>query len=134
MNIDDCRGSGYDTGMRTSNAARCCAPVLQKRLAKPAAESLAAAFKAIADPGRLRLLNFIALQPSGEACVCNLTVPLGLSQPTVSHHLKVLVEAGLLERTKRGTWAYFRIVPARLRALRDTLIVPEHLDAAVGGG
>ena len=116
--------------MASSSVARCCPALLQKRLQRPAAEALATAFKAIADPGRLRLLNFIAVQPSAEACVCNLTKPLGLSQPTVSHHLKVLVEAGLLERTKRGTWAFFRIVPERVRELRDALVVPERLDGA----
>ena len=76
----------------------CCAP----RLDKTAAEDLAAIFKALADPGRLRLLSFIAAQPEAEACVCHLTEPSGLSQPTVSHHLKVLNDAGLLERDKRG--------------------------------
>jgi ArsR family transcriptional regulator len=63
----------------------------------------------------------IAAHPGGEACVCELIEPLGLSQPTVSHHLKVLHQSGLVEREKRGTWAYYRIVPARLNALRDAL-------------
>jgi ArsR family transcriptional regulator len=102
----------------------CCAPVLEGRLAKADAEQLAAAFKAIADPARLRLLSFIAAQPSGEACVCYLTEPLGLSQPTVSHHLKLLFDAGLLERERRGTWVYYRIVPAELAALRSALAPP----------
>ena len=82
------------------------------------AEELATAFKAIADPARLRLLSFIAAQPSAEACVCHLIEPVGLSQPTVSHHLKVLTEAGLLERERRGTWMFYRLVPARVEALR----------------
>jgi len=107
------------------NAARvvvpCCPPVLQARLGKVDAAQLARAFKAIADPARLRLLSFIAAQPSGEACVCHLTTPLGLAQPTVSHHLKVLYDAGLLDRTRRGTWVYYRIVPQRLAALRKAL-------------
>jgi ArsR family transcriptional regulator len=102
----------------------CCAPVLHARLGKEDAEHLAEAFKAIADPARLRLLSFIAAQPSGEACVCYLTEPLGLSQPTVSHHLKVLFTAGLLQRERRGTWVYYRIVPAELAALRDALAAP----------
>jgi ArsR family transcriptional regulator len=99
----------------------CCSPVLQARLGKADAETLAGAFKALADPARLRLLSFIAAQPNGEACVCNVTAPVGLSQPTVSHHLKILSEAGLLDREKRGTWVYYRIVPARVQALRDAL-------------
>jgi len=88
------------------------------------AEQLAAAFKAIADPARLWLLSFIATQPSGEACVCHLTEPLGLTQPTVSHHLKVLYDAGLLDRDRRGTWVHYRIVPERLAALREALAGP----------
>jgi ArsR family transcriptional regulator len=102
----------------------CCVPVLQARLGKAAAEQLATVFKAIADPARLRLLSFIAAQPSGEACVCFLMKPLGLSQPTVSHHLKVLHDAGLLTRDRRGTWVYYRIVPEQLAALREALAGP----------
>jgi ArsR family transcriptional regulator len=103
---------------------KCCPPVLQARLGKSAAEQLAGGFRAIADPARLRLLSFIAAQPSGEACVCYLTQPLGLAQPTVSHHLKVLYDAGLLTRERRGTWVYYRIVPAQLAALREALAGP----------
>jgi len=99
----------------------CCPPVLQGRLGQADAAHLAGAFKAIADPARLRLLSFIAAQPSGEACVCYLMKPLDISQPTVSHHLKVLYDAGLIERERRGTWVYYRIVPERLTALRDAL-------------
>ncbi|HVM97413.1 MAG TPA: metalloregulator ArsR/SmtB family transcription factor [Candidatus Acidoferrales bacterium] len=90
---------------------------------KTDAEQIALGFKAIADPGRLQLLNFIAAQPSGEACVCHLMGPLDVKQPTVSHHLKVLYDAGLLDRERRGTWVYYRIVPERLAALRDALTV-----------
>ena len=75
------------------------------------ADQLAAALKVIADPARLRLLSLIQAQPRHEACVCHLTEPLGLSQPTVSHHLKVLLNAGLVEREQRGSWAFFRVVP-----------------------
>jgi ArsR family transcriptional regulator, arsenate/arsenite/antimonite-responsive transcriptional repressor len=113
---------------------RCCLPVLQGRLRKAEAEQLASTFKAIADPARLRLLSFIAGQPSGEACVCHLTKPLGLRQPTVSHHLKVLYEAGLLDRDRRGTWVYYRIIPERLRALRDALATPRHKENGKGSG
>ncbi len=105
-------------------ASSCCQPVLQARLGKADAEQLANAFKVVADPARLRLLSLIASQPSGEACVCNLTRPLGLSQPTVSHHLKVLHAAGLLDRERRGTWVYYRVRPDRLATLRDALAVP----------
>jgi len=75
----------------------------------------------LADAARLRLISLIAAHPGGEACVCELTEPLHLSQPTVSHHLKVLVGAGLLRREQRGVWAYFRVVPERLASIRDAL-------------
>lgn len=104
--------------------APCCAPVLRGDLAKGDAEELAALFKALADPARLRLLSFIAAQPEGEACVCFLTEPVGLSQPTVSHHLKLLHDAGLLEREKRGAWVYYRVVPGRLEDARAALATP----------
>ena len=81
-------------------------------------------FKALADPARLRLLSFIAAQPGAEACVCHLTEPIGLSQPTVSHHLKVLNDAGLLEREKRRTWVFYRIAPERMEAIRAALAAP----------
>ena len=99
----------------------CCAPVLQAPLERADAEDLAARLKALADPARLRLLSFIAAQPDGEACVCHLTAPVGLSQPTVSHHLRVLHEAGLLERDKRGAWVFYRVVSERIESLRDAL-------------
>jgi ArsR family transcriptional regulator len=99
----------------------CCAPVLGDRLGRAAAERLATAFKVLADPARLQLVNLIASRCGGEACVCDLVEPVGLSQPTVSHHLKVLSQTGLLEREKRGTWVYYRVIPERLQALRDSL-------------
>ena len=111
-------------------APRCCASVLRTRLRRDDAEALATAFKAIADPGRLRLLSFIAAQPGAEACVCNLVEPLGLAQPTVSHHLKVLAEAGLLARERRGTWMFYRLVPERVEALREALALPTTRPAA----
>lgn len=98
-----------------------CPPLLAGPLPVEEAKSLARALKALADPARLRLLSLIQSQPGGEACVCHLTEPLGLSQPTVSHHLKVLLEAGLVERDQRGSWAYFRVLPGRLEALRALL-------------
>src|SRR6478609_3883113 len=91
-------------------------------LADPAGtRSNARTLKAIADPARLRLLSIIAARDGGEACVCDLTEPLGLTQPAVSHHLKVLVDAGLLIRDKRGIWAYFTLVPGVLNSLADVL-------------
>lgn len=99
----------------------CCEPLLGAALTEAEAEDLAAAFKVIADPARLRLLSMIAATPSGELCACDVVAPLGRSQPTVSHHLSVLTEAGLLSREKRGKWAWYRIVPDRLDALRDAL-------------
>ena len=101
--------------------AATCPPLLQEALAERDAEELAAALKALADPARLRLLSLIQAQPEHEACVCHLTEPLGLSQPTVSHHLKVLREAGLVEREQRGSWAYFRVREEPLAALRSLL-------------
>ena len=97
--------------------AASCPPLLQTPLAAGEAERLGAALKVIADPTRLRLLSLIQAQPGHEACVCHLTEPLGLSQPTVSHHLKVLLQAGLVEREQRGSWAYFRVREEPLAAL-----------------
>jgi ArsR family transcriptional regulator len=99
----------------------CCEPVLSSVLSEAEADDLAAAFKVLADPGRLRLLSLIAGAGTGEACACDLVEPLGKSQPTVSHHLAVLTEAGLLTREKRGKWAWYRVVPERLAVLRDAL-------------
>jgi ArsR family transcriptional regulator len=98
-----------------------CPPLLEVELGARDAEHLAAALKVLAEPARLRLLSLIQAQPDGEACVCHLTDPLGLSQPTVSHHLKVLLEAGLVEREQRGSWAFFRVRPEPLAALRSVL-------------
>jgi ArsR family transcriptional regulator len=98
-----------------------CPPLLAGPLEPVAAERLATALRVLADPARLRLLSLIQAQPTGEACVCHLTEPLGLSQPTVSHHLKVLLQAGLVEREQRGSWAFFRVVPGQLRTLSELL-------------
>lgn len=86
------------------------------------AVALAARFKALADPNRLRILSIISNDPAAETCVCDITEPLELGQPTVSHHLKILVEAGLLTREKRGVWAYYSLVPGALESLAATLI------------
>ena len=98
-----------------------CVPLVREPLTAATAVDLARMLKAIADPARLRLLSMIAAHEGGESCVCDLIEPLGLSQPTVSHHLKVLVDAGLLTREKRGVWAYFTLVPGALDSLADVL-------------
>ena len=95
-------------------ADTCCVPSDKPALGTEEARQRALVFKALADPGRLRLLSIVKAADGGEACVCDLTEPLDLGQPTVSHHLKILVDAGLLHREKRGTWAYYSLVPGAL--------------------
>jgi ArsR family transcriptional regulator len=90
-------------------AVACCSPLLSEPLGTEQAERLAPLLKALADPVRLRLLSLVAAHADGEACVCDLNDAFELSQPTISHHLKVLHEVGLLDRSKRGTWVYYRI-------------------------
>lgn len=105
-----------------SDAAVCCSPVIGGALSAADAERIAHTFKALGDPTRVRLLSLIAASDGGEACICDLTEPVGLSQPTVSHHMKLLVDAGLATREQRGRWAYYRVVTDTLeqasRALR----------------
>src|SRR5436190_12328900 len=98
--------------------AMCCGPATET-LAVHERDQLAAQFKALADPTRVAIVN--QLSATDEVCVCNLTAAFELSQPTISHHLKVLREAGLVESTRRGTWAYYRLVPEALESLRGTL-------------
>jgi ArsR family transcriptional regulator len=88
------------------------------------AEAIARIFRALGDPTRVRLLSLIAAHADGESCVCDLTGPVGLSQPTVSHHLRQLVEAGLISREQRGKWAYYRVEQAALDSVADTLREP----------
>jgi len=99
----------------------CCPSLLAEPLAERDAGGLAQAFAALADPVRLRLLSLIAAQPAGEICGCELTEPLGRSQPTVSHHLKVLAEAGLVRGERRGRWVWYSVVAGRLDELRGVL-------------
>lgn len=99
----------------------CCPPLLAGRLTETEAASAATLFRVLGEPARLQLLSLIAAQPSGEVCACELVESLGLSQPTVSHHLKVMYEAGLLSKERRGTWIYYRIVQAQLVSLREVL-------------
>ena len=101
--------------------ATCCSPTTGGRVDDAAAEALARMFKALADPNRVKLLSMIAASDEQEACVCDLTEPVGLAQPTISHHMKVLVEAGLVSREQRGKWAYFSLVPGILESLADAL-------------
>ncbi len=100
-------------------AGGCCASILAAPLSATEAEQLARSFAALADPIRLRLLSLIAA--SEEVCSCELQLPLGKSQPTVSHHTKALAEAGLINGEKRGRWVYWRVVPDRVAALRAAL-------------
>jgi ArsR family transcriptional regulator, arsenate/arsenite/antimonite-responsive transcriptional repressor len=102
----------------------CCGPSPVDVLDLDAAERLAASLKAVADPARLRLLSLVARSTAGEACICDLTDPVGLSQPTVSHHMRVLADAGLLTREQRGRWAYYRLVPGALPRLAAAMLEP----------
>ena len=115
--------SRVELPIRPAEMAACCSPLTGEVLDADAAEQLARSFKALGDPTRVRLLSLIAATDGGEACVCNLTEPVGLSQPTVSHHMKLLVDAGLVTREQRGKWAYFRVVPDTLNALSKALVV-----------
>lgn len=99
----------------TAADAACCTTTAQETMSESAAYESARILKAIADPNRLRLLSIVKNGPGDGTCVCDLTEPLHLGQPTVSHHLKILVDAGLLTREKRGTWAYYRLSPQALQ-------------------
>ncbi|CAM3066281.1 Arsenical resistance operon repressor [Arthrobacter ulcerisalmonis] len=101
--------------------ATCCVPTAKPALSAAEAQQKALVFKALADPNRLRLLSIVKAGGSGGSCVCDLTEPLDLGQPTVSHHLKILVDAGLLHREKRGTWAYYSLIPGALDDVAEIL-------------
>jgi ArsR family transcriptional regulator len=102
-------------------ADECCAPLLREPLTASQAADLAFILKSLADPTRLRLVSMVAAHEGGEACVCDLTDPLDLTQPTISHHLRILVDAGIFTRDKRGKWAYYRLVPGALDAVSAIL-------------
>ncbi|MFL6052898.1 MAG: ArsR/SmtB family transcription factor [Actinoallomurus sp.] len=104
-------------GVAATDADTCCAPLACEPLTAGEAEGLAPLFKAIADPVRLRLLSLIACHDGGEACVCDLTSAFDLTPPTISHHLKVLKQAGLIDSERRGTWVYYWVDPAVLARL-----------------
>lgn len=99
----------------------CCTVLVREPITASQADSLARILKALAEPTRLRLVSMVAAHEGGEACVCDLTGPLGLTQPTISHHLKVLVDAGIFTRDKRGKWAFYALVPAALDTLAAIL-------------
>ena len=106
-----------------AQGAACCSPLVRQPLGELDAKSLAGMFKALSDPVRLRLLSLIASHDGGEACVCDLTGAFDVSQPTISHHLRVLREAGLIDCERRGTWVYYWLLPdalTRLSALLET--------------
>ena len=105
----------------TADLAACCSPLTGGVLKIVAAERLASMFKALADPARVKLVSLIAASDGGEACICDLTEPLGLSQPTVSHHMKMLVDVGLVSRDQRGKWAYYRVNDDVLETLAGAL-------------
>lgn len=108
--------------LSTVDFAVCCSPVTGAVIEPKAAEKLALVFKALGDPSRLRLLSLIAAHEDGEACICDLTAPVGLSQGTVSHHMKLLSDAGLVSRDQRGKWAYYRVVDAAIRSAGQALL------------
>ena len=103
----------------------CCVPVVDETLPVSEAEDMANVFKALADPVRLRLLSMIASVPEGEVCACDLTEPLDRSQATISHHLSVLLSAGLITREPRGKWAWFQVAPERREFVRSVLESPK---------
>ncbi len=99
----------------------CCSPLLAGQLTADEASNLAAIFRVLGEPVRLQMLSLIAAQPNREVCACELAEPLKISQPTVSHHLKVMYESGLLDRERRGVWIYYRVLPEKLTLLRQAL-------------
>lgn len=111
-----------------SEGSDCCAPPLQPPLSEPQAAALTRGFAALSDPARLRLFSLIASQPD-QVCACSLVEPVGRSQPTVSHHLKVLYEAGLVDKERRGSWIWYWAVPGRIDELVAALGLPAQAGA-----
>ena len=124
VNIDYPRYMTTTLEVTDITAGSCCTSLVREPLTAAEADQLATTLKALADPARLRLLSIVAASAGAEACVCDLIEPVGLSQPTVSHHLKVLTTAGFLERSKRGTWAYYKLVPGALDRISQLLVAP----------
>lgn len=117
---DVSRGTSPGTG--AADAASCSSPLAREAIAPEHADVLARSLKALADPARLRIISIVSAHADQEACVCDLTDQLSLSQPTISHHLKVLVEAGFLARAKRGTWSYYSLLPGSLASVAGLLV------------
>jgi ArsR family transcriptional regulator len=109
--------SGRSLELTPVQTVACCQPLTKQPLSAEQAEQIAPLLKALADPVRLRLLSLVASHRDGEACVCDLNDAFDLSQPTISHHLKVLHEVGLLDRSKRGVWVYYAVRPGALGSL-----------------
>lgn len=106
-------------------AEACAIPLVREPIGETAAAGLAQVFKALADPVRLRLVSLIGAHQGGEVCVCELTSAFDLTQPTISHHLKVLREAGIIDSERRGTWVYYRLEPAALERMAALLSSPQ---------
>ena len=126
MDIDVCQYLRMSTSATLpviDSALACCVPLSRQPLTEDQASSVAPLLKALADPVRLRLVSMVLSSENGEACVCDLNDAFDLSQPTISHHLKVLHDAGLLDRDKRGVWVYYRARPQAMAAL-STLLTP----------
>ncbi|WP_137873408.1 metalloregulator ArsR/SmtB family transcription factor [Rhodococcus sp. Q] len=110
------------SNQRQQDDGACCSPLVREPLTEDWAGDLARMFKALGDPVRLRLLSLVASHAGGEACVCDISGSFDLSQPTISHHLKVLREAGLLDCERRGTWVYYWVIPSALQQLSAVLL------------
>ena len=122
--VNVCQDVYVSTGTELPLLTDCRTPVVGELIQPIQAGVLASAFKALGDPARLRLISLVAAHEGADACACELTDPIGLSQPTVSHHLKILVDAGILARKQRGKWAYYRLVPEALNALAALIASP----------
>jgi ArsR family transcriptional regulator len=121
MNFDVLNYINVSTNVNMMNAEFCCTPLFDGVVDPSDASDIAAAFAALGDPVRLRIVSMLAAAPDGAACGCDLEGPLGLSQPTVSHHIRILRESGLVEGTKQGRWVFYRVNPKRLEDLRGVL-------------
>ena len=127
QDIDVCQYVGVPDALTVASPAEtaaCCAPLTAEPLTMEQAGQVAPLLKAMADPVRLRLLSLVASHEGGEACICDLNAAFDLSQPTISHHMKVLHEVGLVDRDKRGVWAFYRIRPQALAALAALIGCP----------
>jgi ArsR family transcriptional regulator, arsenate/arsenite/antimonite-responsive transcriptional repressor len=120
-----------DCAPSAADGAECCAPLACEPLPESGAKELALLFKAVADPVRLRLLSLIACHEGGESCVCDLTATFDMTAPSVSYHLRILREAGLISSDRRGTWVYYRVEPA-VMARMSAVLLPQSAPVAAG--